>query len=237
VFANPFRHDVFRDQALPALEFAATARRLCDETGALLIVDEIRTGFRLARDCGWASLGIAPDVSCWGKAIANGYPLSAVVGSERARAAFGRIFATGTYWFSAVPMAAALATLHEIETTDYLERAIARGTQLREGLAEQATRHGFGLRQTGPVQMPLMLLDDDPDFRLTYCWTEEAMRRGVYLHPFHNMFMCAALTEGDVARTLEITDAAFIALKARAPKLGPVPQLAARFPPAERSTS
>jgi glutamate-1-semialdehyde 2,1-aminomutase len=235
VFATPFRHDVFADQSLPSQEFAETARRLSDEAGALLIVDEIRTGLRLARDCGWAALGIAPDVSCWGKSIANGYPISAVLGSDKARAAFGKIFATGTFWFSAVPMAAALATLHEVRTTDYLERIVASGTMLRQGLAEQAARHGFGLRQTGPVQLPQILFADDPDFRLGYGFAAEAVSRGVYLHPFHNNFVSAALTEADVRQTLEITDAAFSALKVRGPGLGPVPQLAGRFPTAART--
>src|SRR5262249_11164296 len=111
VMVTAMRHEIFEDQSLPHPEFARTARRLCDESGALLIVDDIRAGFRLARDCSWSTVGVQPDLSAWGKVIANGYPISALLGSEVAREAAKRIFVTGSFWFSAVPMAAAIATL------------------------------------------------------------------------------------------------------------------------------
>jgi glutamate-1-semialdehyde 2,1-aminomutase len=229
VFASAFRHDVFEDQNLPTREYAEAARMLCDESGAQLIVDDVRAGFRLARDCSWSKVGIEPDLSAWGKAIANGHALSALAGSEKARAAARTIFATGSYWFQATPMAAAIATLDEIQNTDYLERTEKTGCMLREGLARQATSYGFGLRQTGPVQMPMILFEDDPDLRLGYCWVSEALQRGVYFHPWHNNFICAALTENDVRITLDATDQAFAALKERRSSLGPVEQLKARF--------
>jgi glutamate-1-semialdehyde 2,1-aminomutase len=229
VFGSAFRHDVFENQALPTREFADTARRLCDKSGALLIVDDVRGGFRVARDCGWSKVGVQPDLSAWGKAIANGYALSALAGSEKARAAAQGIFVTGSYWFQAIPMAAAIATLNEIRNSDYLERTEKTGSMLRDGLAAQASNHGFSLRQTGPVQMPMILFDDDPDLRLGYCWVAEALTRGVYIHPWHNNFICAALTEQDVKQTLDATDQAFAALKKRRPNLGPVEQLKARF--------
>ena len=229
VFGSAFRHDVFENQALPTREFADTARRLCDKSGALLIVDDVRGGFRVARDCSWSKVGVQPDLSAWGKAIANGYALSALAGSEKARAAAQGIFVTGSYWFQAIPMAAAIATLNEIRNSDYLERTEKTGSMLRDGLATQASNHGFSLRQTGPVQMPMILFDDDPDLRLGYCWVAEALTRGVYIHPWHNNFICAALTEQDVKQTLDATDQAFAALKKRRPNLGPVEQLKARF--------
>jgi glutamate-1-semialdehyde 2,1-aminomutase len=229
VFGSAFRHDVFANQDLPTREFAETARRLCDKSGALLIVDDVRAGFRVARDCSWSKVGIQPDLSAWGKAIANGYALSALAGSEKARAAAQGIFVTGSYWFQAIPMAATIATLNEIRSSDYLERTEKTGAMLREGLANQAGSHGFSLRQTGPVQLPMILFDDDPDLRLGYCWVAEALTRGVYIHPWHNNFICAALTEQDVRLTLDATDEAFAVLKKRRPTLGPVQQLKARF--------
>lgn len=226
IFATPFRHEVFADQALPNLEYAMAARRICDETGALLIVDDVRAGFRLARDCSWSSIGVQPDLSSWGKVIANGYPISALLGSNKARAAAQRIWATGSFWFSAVPMAAAVATLNEIASSDYLERMERVGTALRNGLQQQAAAHSYTLRQTGPVQMPQILFEDDADFRRGYCWTSEVVKRGVYLHPFHNNFVCAAHTEEDVRTTLAATDAAFEELRRQEPNLRPPEKLA-----------
>jgi glutamate-1-semialdehyde 2,1-aminomutase len=229
VFASGFQHDVFEDQDLPTKEYAELARALCDESGALLIVDDVRAGFRIARDCSWSTVGVQPDLSAWGKAIANGYALSALAGSEKARAAVQSTFVTGSYWFQAIPMAAAIATLNQIENSDYLERTEKTGAMLRDGLAAQAASYGFGLRQTGPVQMPMILFEDDPDLRLGYCWVAEVLTRGVYIHPWHNNFICAALSGSDVKMTLTATDEAFAALKKRRPTLGPVEQLNARF--------
>lgn len=210
VFATPFRHEVFEDQVLAKAHYAQAARRLCDEHDALLVVDEVRTGFRLSRDCVWQMFGVEPDLSCWGKVIGNGYPISALLGSEKARQAAQAIFVTGSYWFSAVPMAACLATLNLIRTTDYLERISALAQQLRSGIGEQAQRYGFDLRQTGPVEMPLMLFAGDTDLQLGNAWTGAAMQKGVYLHPYHNMFLSSAHSADDIARTLEATEQAFI---------------------------
>jgi len=213
IFATPFRHEVFADQFVPCAEYARAVRRHCDEHDALLIVDEVRAGFRLDRDCSWTSLGVQPDLSTWGKAIANGYPLSALLGSNKARQAAADVYVTGSFWFQAVPMAAAIATLRDIRDGDYLERICHTGQLLRDGLATQANDYGFKLRQTGPAQMPQILFADDPDMRIGFAWAEQALRRGAYLHPYHNMFINAALTPADVLLTLEATDAAFAHVK------------------------
>ncbi|MFP3558783.1 aminotransferase class III-fold pyridoxal phosphate-dependent enzyme [Paraburkholderia sp. SIMBA_049] len=212
VFATPFKHDVYADQTLPDVDYAKAARRLCDEHDALLIVDEVRTGLRVARGSSWDALGVQPDLSAWGKAIGNGYPISALLGSEKVRSAATEIFVTGSYWYSAVPMAAALRTLDLAQTTDYLQRTIRLGDLFRAGIQEQADRFGIGVRQTGPSQMPQILFEGDPEAKKGYIWTSEAIKRGVFLHPFHNMFINAAMTDGDIHQALEGTEAAFKSL-------------------------
>lgn len=84
---------------------------------------------------------------------------------------------------------------------------------LREGLDAQAADFGFSLRQTGPVQMPQILFDDDPDYGLGYRWCQTAMKHGVWLSPYHNMFINAAMAETDVRQTLQATAIAFEDLK------------------------
>jgi glutamate-1-semialdehyde 2,1-aminomutase len=220
------KHDTFIDQALPDPAYARKAREICDRTGALLVVDDVRAGLRIARDCSWSTVGVQPDISSWGKCLANGHALSAVLGSDKARKAASRIFTTGSFWYQAAPLAAAIETLGLVRNTDYLERIQGLGQRLRAGLAERADAAGFGLRQTGPVTMPLVLFDDDPDLRKGFCWSSEMLKRGVYVHPWHNMFMCAALTEADIDQALAAAEGAFAALKVQAPTLAPVEKLA-----------
>jgi len=224
IFASPIKHDTFVDQELPDPAYARRARELCDEHGALLIVDDVRAGFRLARDCSWSLVGVKPDLSSWGKAIANGHPISALLGADVARLAAATIYATGSYWFSTAPMAASLATLKLIRETDYLERTQALGQKLRTGLDESANRHGFALRQSGPAEMPLIMFEDDPTLAKGYFWNGALIKRGVYFHPWHNMFICAAMTDADIDFTVEAADESFKLLKAAGP-LEPVAKL------------
>ncbi|MGR3373444.1 MAG: aminotransferase class III-fold pyridoxal phosphate-dependent enzyme [Pseudooceanicola nanhaiensis] len=221
IFATPFRHDTFHDQTLPDAEYARAARQLADEHDALLVVDDVRAGFRLSRDCSWETIGVRPDLSAWGKVLGNGQPISALLGNDRAREAAANIFVTGSYWFSAVPMAAALETLRIVRETDYLEHMQIIGELFRSALTGQATGYGFTLRHTGPETLPMVLFEEDPDFRLGYAFCAAAMKRGVYLSPYHNMFINAAMTEADIAETLEATGAAFEEIKQNRDTLQP----------------
>ena len=225
IFAAPMKHDAFTDQALPDPAYARRARELCDAAGALLVVDDVRAGLRIARDCSWSVVGVQPDLSSWGKCFANGHPISALLGSNKAKRAAAQIFTTGSFWYQAAPMAAALATLERVQTTDYLEHIEGLGTRLRDGLAERAVASGLGLRQTGPVTMPLFLFDDDPDLRKGFFWSSEMLRRGVYVHPWHNMFLCAAMTTADIDQALDAAEASFKALKGQVGSLAPVAKM------------
>jgi glutamate-1-semialdehyde 2,1-aminomutase len=213
VIVSAFRHDYGFDQELPSAEFAKRARELCDDKGAALIVDDVRAGFRLTLRGSWDLLGVQPDLSAWSKAIANGYALSAVTGNDNMRDAASRLFVTGSFWCSAVSMAAAIATLDELERIDGPRVMRDLGQRFRDGIARQATEAGVGVRQSGPPQMPTILFEDDTDFAIGERFSAEALKRGVYLHPRHNMFLSAAHTVDDIDFALEVTSEAFAALK------------------------
>lgn len=221
VYASPFKHDAFIDQELPDSSYAQRCRQLCDEKGALLVVDDVRAGFRLVRDCSWAVVGVEPDLSCWGKSIANGYPISALLGSDSCRQGASEIYITGSFWFAAVAMAAGLETARIIRDTDYLERTVACGEQLRAGLDASAQRQGFRLRQTGPVQMPQILFHDDPDYRVGFAFCAAMLERGIYMHPWHNMFLCSAMTQDDMVAAIAAADGAMADVRARHTDLQP----------------
>ncbi len=209
IVVSPFKHDARHDQELVDPAFARGLRTICDDTGGALILDDVRAGFRLAHGGSWEPIGVAPDISAWSKAIANGYPLAAVVGNDRFRDGAQKIFVTGSFWFSAVAMAAGVATIEALGAEKAVAKMEHTGQRLRDGLAAQAEAHGVGIRQTGPVQLPLMTFAGDQDFRLAELWTEVAARRGAFFHPWHNWFLSAAHTDEDIDEALEATDEAF----------------------------
>ncbi len=213
VVASAFRHDYGKDQELPTPEFARAARRLCDESGAALILDDVRAGFRLHLGGSWETVGVRPDLAAYSKAIANGYTLAAVTGSDKFRDAAASVFMTGSFWCGAASMAASLKTLEIFERDGTIATMARLGQRLRDGLARQAKTNGLVLRQTGPAQMPTVLFADDPEVEKGRLFASEALRGGAWLHPQHNMFLSAAHTDADIDRALQATDGAMAAVR------------------------
>lgn len=216
VIVTPVRQDTSRRQEAVRPEFAVELAELCRASGAALILDEVRCGFRLDLRGSWESIGVRPDLAAWSKAIANGYPLSAVTGTDALRAGAATVFATGSFWFSGGAMAAGLATIGRLRTSGALTMIHDAGIRLRRGLAEQSRAHGFATVQSGPVEMPLLQFENDPDFRTARGWAGLAARHGVYLHPTHNWFLSAAHTPDVVDEILDRTDRAFRDLESTA---------------------
>ena len=213
IVVSAFRHDVFLDQEMPTQEFAQGLRDLCDAHGAVMILDDVRGGFRLDMRGSWAPLGVDPDLSIYCKAIGNGYPISALLGRDSLAEATARAMATGSYWFSSGPMAAAVATITTMQETNGIAHMEDVGTKLRHGLAERAEAHGVGINQTGPVTIPFLSFDGDDgataDIPRARRFSSELLERGVYLNPWHNGFLSSALTDEDIAHTVAAADEAF----------------------------
>jgi glutamate-1-semialdehyde 2,1-aminomutase len=215
IIVSAFRHDAFHDQEMPAPGFLPGLRAHCDRLGAVLILDDVRAGFRLHLGGSGERVGIAPDLTCYCKALGNGYPIAACLGRDSLREAAARVFFTGSYWTSAVPMAAALACLDELEASGAVEHMAKIGSALRAGIERQAATHAQEIRYTGPPAIPFLTFTaDHGSFERSRVFAAACASHGVYLHPHHNWFLSAALTDVDVARVLEVTDEAFRAVAA-----------------------
>ncbi len=212
ILVTAFRHDIGRDQEMPTIEFAKALRAAATAADAALILDDVRAGFRLHAAGSWEALGVRPDLSAFSKGIANGYPLAAVTGNERFREGAGRIYVTGSFWCEAPPMAAAIATLQETKASNTIAHLVAMGQRLRDGLAKLSDQAGIGIRQTGPVQMPMVLFDDDADNAKGRKFCAATLRAGAYFHPRHNMFLSAAHQPEDIDKALSAAAAGFEAL-------------------------
>ncbi len=209
VVLTPHRHDVFRDQELPSEDFVRSVNTLAEKEGFLIVVDAIRCGFRLelagsAKHYGWNA-----DLNCFGKAMANGYPIAVAAGRKDLMASAEKVFFTGTHFFSGVPFAAALATMEEIQASGAIEKIHTMGTRLMEGLKQAADARGVQVTLSGPPAMPFMVFADDPLFEKSRLFCGEAAKRGIFFHPHHNWFVCAALTDEDLQKTLDVADECF----------------------------
>ena len=209
--SSPYDHPVFRDNELPADGYWQQIEALCRKNDIVLIVDDVQAGFRINLAGSNVEYGFTPDLICFGKAIANGYPLAALAGSDALKQAAQDVYFTGTQFFNAAPMAAARATLLELQKIDAAKLMTNIGNQLNEGLVNVAASHGYDLVASGIPAMPYYRLSN-VDNKTHQAWIDECVKRGVYLLSYHNHFVSTAHTEADLQRTFEIVDDAFNAL-------------------------
>jgi len=209
--SSPYDHPTMRDNELPDDGYWRKMEKLCRDNGIVLIVDDVRAGFRINLAGSNVAYGFTPDLICFGKAIANGYPLSALVGTDALREAATKVFYTGTQFFNAAPMAAAKATLLELQRANAATKITETGAALNEGLVRVASQQGYELIASGVPAMPFYRLANVPT-AAHFAWVDECVKRGVYFLGYHNHFVSTAHTQADLGRTFEIVNDAFIAM-------------------------
>jgi len=208
----------------PRMEFLQTMRDLCTQHGAVLIFDEVMTGFRVALGGAQALYGIAPDLSTFGKVIGGGLPVGAFGGRREIMeklAPLGPVYQAGTLSGNPVAVAAGLATLNLIRAAGFHERLGASTTALVTGLAEAAARHGvafsaqsvggmFGLyfRATVPQTYAEVMEGDKEAFNRFF---HAMLDAGVYFAPsaFEAGFVSAAHGDAELEATLAAADRVF----------------------------
>ncbi|MBQ3064999.1 MAG: aminotransferase class III-fold pyridoxal phosphate-dependent enzyme [Clostridia bacterium] len=215
VIGQPYMHGNFADNELPAPGFWQTVRRLCTENEAVLIVDDVRAGFRLDLAGSDHYFGFEADLICFCKALANGYNVSALCGKEFLKNAMSSLSYTGSYWLSAVPFAAGIACINKMKRLDLPRLLAEKGERLCAGLIGAAKQYGYDLRVSGAPSLFYLRLADDPSLSLHQEWISECVRRGVYFTCHHNHFMNASLSDADLAETVAVAEEAFSVLRKR----------------------
>jgi glutamate-1-semialdehyde 2,1-aminomutase len=143
--------------------YICAARELCDRHGVVLIIDEVKTGFRVARGGVQELYGVQADLCTFAKAIANGYPISVLAGREDIMRKIGRGVAHGgTYTAHPVSLAAAEKTLQILDETDALERIAAYGTRLRAGMSTILKARGIAHSFVGHPSMSGLYFAHEP---------------------------------------------------------------------------
>jgi glutamate-1-semialdehyde 2,1-aminomutase len=143
--------------------YIRAARELCDRHGVVLIIDEVKSGFRVARGGVQELYGVQADLCTFAKAIANGYPISVLAGREDIMRKIGRGVAHGgTYTAHPVSLAAAERTLQILDETDALERIAAYGTRLRTGMSAILKARGVAHSFVGHPSMGGLYFAHEP---------------------------------------------------------------------------
>ncbi|HEY3809007.1 MAG TPA: aminotransferase class III-fold pyridoxal phosphate-dependent enzyme [Steroidobacteraceae bacterium] len=144
-------------------EYVRAARELCDRHGIILVIDEVKTGFRVARGGVQELYGVKADLCTFAKAVGNGYPISVLAGREAIMRKIGKGVAHGgTYTAHAVSLAAADKTLDILENTDALDRIAQYGTRLRQGMHAILNARGIPHSFVGHPSMSGLYFAHDP---------------------------------------------------------------------------
>jgi glutamate-1-semialdehyde 2,1-aminomutase len=144
-------------------EYLRAARELCDKHGVVLLIDEVKTGFRVARGGVQELYGVHADLCTFAKALGNGYPISVLAGREHIMRKIGRGVAHGgTYTAHSVSLAAAEKTLEILDETDALERVADYGTKLRAGMRAILQARGIAHSFVGHPSMSGLYFAQNP---------------------------------------------------------------------------
>ena len=208
----------------PKPEFLAAMRELCTQHGALLIFDEVMTGFRVGPTSAQGLYGITPDLSTFGKVVGGGMPLGAFGGRRDIMekiAPLGPVYQAGTLSGNPLSVAAGLVTLKKIAAPGFYEALAAKTSALVDGLAAAAKRHGvkFSAQAVGGMFGVYFAAAPPTSYAEVMASDKEAFNRffhamldaGFYLAPsaFEAGFVSAAHTDADIAATVAAADAIF----------------------------
>jgi glutamate-1-semialdehyde 2,1-aminomutase len=172
--------------------YLQAVKDLCHSHGALLIFDEIITGFRFSAGGAQELFSVTPDLATFGKGMANGYPLSAIVGRRDIMLLMEDIFFSGTFAGETLSLAATKATLAKISAQSVIEHISALGEQLKQGLQQLLSDmdNPFWLNLTGHPTWSFLQIFDSPSYsswQLKSLFSQEMSQRGILLGGCHNL--------------------------------------------------
>ena len=213
----------------PTAGYLQGVKELCRRHGALLVFDEIISGFRVHLGGAQSLFGVTPDLACFGKAMANGFPLSAIVGRAEVMRLFEQVFFSFTFGGEAVSLAACLATIRELQRRDGIEILRRQGARLQAGTRRILREAGLAgtmdcVGVPAWTTLRCRCATEPETLALRSLFQQEALKRGILTHGNHMLslahedqviddtlaayaeifpLLADALRAGDVAARLE----------------------------------
>ncbi|MBN1688187.1 MAG: aminotransferase class III-fold pyridoxal phosphate-dependent enzyme [Candidatus Omnitrophica bacterium] len=189
------------------LEFLRAVQKIARRIGAVLIYDEVTSGFRLRTGGMHVLYDLQPDIVVLGKALGNGYPIAAVIGKKDIMEAAQRTFISSTYWTERVGFAAALAVIDQFENHQVVDRIQVRGEQIRSGLKKIFSSHGLKIEIGGLTCVPTILIQESSPLLVKTIFTQEMLKKGFLASTV--IFVSDAHTPQIITRYLETANGVF----------------------------
>ena len=209
VIVTPVGHPLAKPVEAPKPGYLEGVRKLATEHGAVLIFDEIRSGFRVSLGGAQERYKVTPDLALFGKAMANGYAISAICGRRDVMKplADAQVFISSTFFPNSLEMVAALATIDILEREKVPEKIWSRGEAFTKALKEVVAASGVPAHVSEVPVMPYITFPADEakkyKERRTLFHTE-AIRRGLFMQPYHHSYIAYRHTDEDLKEALRI---------------------------------
>jgi len=206
IIMTPFGHPNHQKMQEPEPGFLEGVRELADKYGAVLVYDEIRTGFRLRMGGAQELYGVTPDLTVLGKAIANGYPISVVTGKKDVMMmAESNLFISSTFFPNSEAFVAALKTIEILERDKVLENIWEKGEHFMGKIRALLDKYLVGAELTGVAPMFYITFEKDETGaykRKRKDFYTQLIRKGFFFSPHHHAYISFRHTEEDLNLTL-----------------------------------
>lgn len=217
IIITPFGHPLAANMEEPKDGFLQKVKDLAAKYGAVLIFDEIRTGFRMSIGGAQKYYGVTPDLAVFGKAMANGYSIGAVTGKkEIMKMVESEVFISSTFFPNSLSYIAALKTIEILERDKILEKIWEKGKYFMDRIAVLLEKYAVGAELSGVPPMNFITFKKNESKTYKYKRNDfyaQLIRSGVFLQPFHHGYICYRHTQEDLDYTIKSIEEALIYVK------------------------
>ncbi len=211
IIITPVGHPTAKDIMTPPEGYLEGVRELATRYGAVLVFDEIRTGFRVSLGGAGEYYGVKPDLSTFGKAMANGYAISALVGSKEVMKTLEKnVFVSSTFFPNSLEMAASLKCIEIIQRDNVIEKIWEKGDKFLSDLHKLKEKHEAPISISGIAPMPYITftkVDEHYKARRIEFYTQ-TIRKGLFIQPYHHWYISYRHTNKDLNYAINAIDEA-----------------------------
>jgi glutamate-1-semialdehyde aminotransferase len=210
IIITPFGHPLSKKMQCPKPGFLEGIRKLADKNNLVLIFDEIRTGFRMSMGGAQTYYNVTPDLTCIGKAMANGYAIAGVCGKEGImKKAEHDVFISSTFFPNSLGYIAALKTIEILQRDNVLEVIWEKGNRFMEQLEAILDKYDVGAELSGIGPMFFITFKSDAQKiyrRRRNEFYTQLIRQGIFMQPYHHSYICYRHSEEDLDKSLKAVE-------------------------------